>query len=87
MRVSSLLIGVEQTLAGNAKSSSVLAAALKSESALAVTDTQRKIRELEADILQHRPMADQLNRDLIAYLGHDEIQVTPEKTGYQLMRS
>lgn len=59
---------------------------LKADSARAVTYTQEKIRELEADILQHRPAAEMLNADLIAYLGHDEIQVVPEKTGYLLMR-
>ncbi|MCK4152689.1 AAA family ATPase [Ralstonia pseudosolanacearum] len=62
------------------------AATLKKGCAEKVTDTQRRIRELEADVLQHRPMAEKLNQDLITYLGHDEIQVVPEKTGYQLMR-
>lgn len=62
------------------------AASLKEKSAQEITDTRRMIGELEANILHHRPMAEMLNRDLIAYLGHDEIQVMPEKTGYQLMR-
>ncbi|AYQ27849.1 MULTISPECIES: AAA family ATPase [unclassified Polaromonas] len=44
------------------------------------------IRSLEADILQHRQPADELNRELIAYLGHDDIQVMVEDTGYRLMR-
>ena len=56
------------------------------ESARVAKETKRKIQELEADILQHRPMAEKLNEDLAAYLGHDEIQVVPQATGYQLMR-
>lgn len=47
---------------------------------------EREIKTLEADILQHRQPADELNRELIAYLGHDEIQVAVEDTGYKLMR-
>lgn len=44
------------------------------------------IKTLETDLLQHRQPADELNRELIAYLGHDEIQVAVEDTGYKLMR-
>ncbi len=44
------------------------------------------IHVLEADILQHRQPADELNRELIAYLGHDEIQMAVEDTGYRLVR-
>lgn len=44
------------------------------------------MKMLEADILQHRQPADELNRELVAYLGHDEIQMAVEETGYRLMR-
>lgn len=47
---------------------------------------EREMRELEADILAHRPPADELNHELVAYLGHDEIQVEVEDTGYRLVR-
>jgi len=56
------------------------------DSARVAKETKQKIQELEADVLQHRPMAEKLNEDLVAYLGHDEIQVVPQDTGYQLMR-
>jgi wobble nucleotide-excising tRNase len=51
-----------------------------------VSGADMRLVELEAAIRQHAPMAEQLNRDLIAYLGHDEIQVRSEKTGYQVVR-
>lgn len=48
--------------------------------------SEREIRELEADILKHQEPADELNRELRAYLGHDDIQVAVEATGYRLVR-
>jgi wobble nucleotide-excising tRNase len=68
-----------QTRLQEAKQAKTLAGAAKEK---AETD----IKALEADILQHRQPADELNRELIAYLGHDEIQVAVEETGYRLMR-
>ncbi|RTL27715.1 MAG: hypothetical protein EKK47_18115 [Burkholderiales bacterium] len=62
------------------------AVSLRANTAKALADAQDKIGALEADILQHRPAAEMLNADLVAYLGHDEIQVVAEKTGYRLMR-
>ncbi len=47
---------------------------------------EREIRALEADILKHQEPADELNRELRAYLGHDDIQVSVEATGYRLVR-
>ncbi|ANB77327.1 hypothetical protein AYM40_35185 [Paraburkholderia phytofirmans OLGA172] len=46
----------------------------------------KEIRMLEGVILEHRPPAAELNRELRAYLGHDDIQVVPEDTGYRLVR-
>lgn len=48
--------------------------------------TESEIRALEADILKHQEPADELNRELRAYLGHDDIQVSVEATGYRLVR-
>ncbi|WP_186178779.1 AAA family ATPase, partial [Burkholderia gladioli] len=39
-----------------------------------------------SDILEHRLPAEELNRDLVTYLGHDEIQVSVEETGYRIVR-
>lgn len=50
------------------------------------SNAKSEIKRLEADILQHRPPADELNRELISYLGHDEIQLVAEQTGYRLTR-
>lgn len=41
---------------------------------------------LESTVLEHRRSADELNRDLVNYLGHDEIQVLAEDTGYRIVR-
>jgi wobble nucleotide-excising tRNase len=52
----------------------------------AKSNAESEIKKLEADILLHRPPADELNRELISYLGHDEIQLVTEQTGYRLTR-
>jgi len=49
-------------------------------------NARRDILALEKDIRDHRQPADELNRELVAYLGHDEIQVAVEDTGYRLTR-
>ncbi|PLZ02828.1 hypothetical protein CY652_07840 [Burkholderia sp. WAC0059] len=49
-------------------------------------EVEKQIRVLEAAILEHRQPADDLNRELYSYLGHDEIQVAVEDTGYRLVR-
>lgn len=57
------------------------------DSAVAVKrKAELEVEKLEADILQHRPPAEELNRELISYLGHDEIQLVTEQTGYRLTR-
>jgi len=45
-----------------------------------------EVRRLEATILEHRRSAEELNSDLVTYLGHDEIQVSAEETGYRVVR-
>lgn len=49
-------------------------------------DTERMMHALEKDIRDHRQPADELNRELVAYLGHDEIRFEVEETGYRLTR-
>lgn len=49
-------------------------------------EIDRQIRELQATILEHRQPADDLNRELRDYLGHDEIRFAVEDTGYRLER-
>lgn len=46
-----------------------------------------RIRVLKAEIQQHAPAAEDINRDLLHYLGHKEIQVEAAETGYRLMRA
>lgn len=58
----------------------------RNEAKKAKENTEAEIQMLEADILQHRQPADELNRELIAYLGHSEIQLVTEETGYRLTR-
>ena len=62
------------------------ASSARSDADTAKRQTESEIKELEADILQHRQPADELNRELIDYLGHDEIQLATEETGYRLTR-
>lgn len=46
-----------------------------------------RIRELKAEIQQHAPAAEDINKDLLHYLGHKEIQVEAAETGYRLVRA
>ncbi|AJC23170.1 AAA family ATPase [Pandoraea pulmonicola] len=50
------------------------------------TKADEEAQQLESTILEHRRSADELNRDLVTYLGHDEIQVSAEDTGYRIVR-
>lgn len=58
----------------------------RNEGETAKSNAEAEIKRLEADILQHRTPADELNRELVSYLGHDEIQLVTEQTGYRLTR-
>lgn len=46
-----------------------------------------RIRELKAEIQQYAPAAEDINKDLLHYLGHKEIQVEAAETGYRLVRA
>ncbi len=50
-------------------------------------DTQNEIDRVERDIVSPRQAADELNRDLREYLGHDELSLQVEETGYQITRN
>lgn len=49
-------------------------------------DLERQKTDLEAVIQDHRQPADELNNELFAYLGHREVRVEIEETGYRLIR-
>ncbi|HOP08409.1 MAG TPA: AAA family ATPase [candidate division Zixibacteria bacterium] len=51
-----------------------------------ITGIKNRIAELERDIVQHRELAEELNSDLLSYLGHGEITLETKATGYQIMR-
>lgn len=51
------------------------------------TDIQTQIDELERTILEHRRPADELNAELRAYLGRDDLCFDVRETGYALTRN
>jgi wobble nucleotide-excising tRNase len=48
---------------------------------------QREIANIERDIVEHRRPADELNNELKAYLGRDELRFDVKETGYALTRA
>lgn len=54
------------------------------EAQIASIDVQ--IDTLEAEIRSHRPAADDLNRDMQQYLGHDQFKLRAEENGYVILR-
>ncbi len=66
-----------------------------------VTDSQNQVRQaeleaqglsaqilqLEREIVQHRRSAEELNDDLRDYLGHDELRLEVQATGYSITRN
>lgn len=51
-----------------------------------IEQLKRTVTDLEQGLLDHRTPAEDLNRDLLAYLGHNEIQFQTHETGYRIMR-
>ena len=49
-------------------------------------DMERKISAIEREIVEHRRPAEELNRELQAYLGRDELKFDVKDTGYVLTR-
>lgn len=50
-------------------------------------ELEKKIIDIERKIVEHRRPAEELNRELQAYLGRDEIKFDVKDTGYALTRS
>ncbi len=51
-----------------------------------ITRLTEEIGELEREIVLHRQPAEELNEDLRSYLGHSELRLEVEATGYRIMR-
>src|SRR5690606_22602732 len=47
---------------------------------------ETEISELEIDVRQHRRPAEELNREVAAYLGRDELRFDVEQNGYRITR-
>lgn len=52
-----------------------------------VNRLQTEIADIERDIIEHRKPADELNNELRAYLGRDELRFEVKDTGYSLTRA
>ena len=50
-------------------------------------ELERQIAGMERDIVEHRRPADELNRELRAYLGHDQLTIAVRDTGYSITRA
>ena len=48
---------------------------------------QKEIADIERDIVEHQRPADELNNELRAYLGRDELRFEVKETGYALTRA
>ena len=59
--------------------------ARKAESS--VSSLEGKIRALEREIIEHQEPAERLNEDLQKYLGHSELRLDVEETGYRITRA
>jgi len=52
-----------------------------------VRELKERIRQLEREIVEHRRPAEELNEDLVRYLGHGELKLRVEETGYTITRN
>lgn len=59
----------------------------RDESGRAADKLDGDIGQLEAQVRQHHRPAEELNREVAAYLGRDELQFVPENNGYRIMRA
>ena len=57
------------------------------EATTQVKPLNHEIQRLEGEIVDHRQPAEELNRDLRNYLGHDELSLETEETGYAITRN
>ena len=49
-------------------------------------DLNAAIPQLQSELIDHRRPANEFNRELSSYLGHDELQLRTEETGYTIVR-
>lgn len=54
---------------------------------LSVSSLKGKIGALEREIIEHQEPAERLNEDLQKYLGHSELRLEVEETGYRITRA
>jgi len=54
---------------------------------LSVSSLEGKIEALEREIIEHQEPAERLNEDLQKYLGHSELRLEVEETGYRITRA
>lgn len=59
----------------------------RSKLSLLISSTSSQITAIEKEIAEHVRPAEELNQELRSYLGRDELQFHPEKTGYTITRS
>lgn len=52
-----------------------------------IDELTSEIGRLERQIIEHRRPAEELNRDLHSYLGHDELKFEVKDNGYQIVRA
>jgi wobble nucleotide-excising tRNase len=52
-----------------------------------ISKIKKKVESFEREILEHRKPADEINKDLIAYLGRDEIKFEVKENGYRITRN
>lgn len=52
-----------------------------------IASARKEIAELERDVLEHRRPAEELNAEMAAYLGRDELRFEVEKSGYRITRN
>lgn len=58
----------------------------KDSAMLTRRDLAASITALERSIRQHQPAAEELTRDMAAYLGRNELEFVPHETGYEIKR-
>ena len=51
-----------------------------------ILELKAQIEQLQREIRQHRQPAEELNREIAAYLGRDELRFQPEQNGYLITR-
>lgn len=58
----------------------------KDSAMLTQCELAASITDLERSIRQHQPAAEELTRDMAAYLGRNELEFMPHETGYEIKR-